>query len=446
MGLLEIRKNLRVDQNFIFHITNFKKYGKEEEKLIKELILYMTLHSQKNLFGEVDLDPSDFCKEMNVHRPSIFSKHKDPIYYKLRNEISKKEHLALQKKHGNMSKFRIWETKFENALLILQNERFYFSNDSVQNNSTIIELNNFTYIDKLKIKFEKVKKTKKIIYVFTPTKEFDNALKKLFLSINLKTYINLRKPSLEDLYLKLLYRIKMETRKNNTKLMYNIEELALLMNVSIKTLGQKKGFSNLKSNINRKLNKHIFDVTMGGYKKSKIEEFPSLYFKWEKGANCKYANIGVFYWSVSTEEEKKKETFLYKDLFFTELLQVLSINYIENYDKFSPNKEKLTFNFLLWLLSDEDYEIKTSKYVSVFSDIRGNKINSKRYSVDFFAALIEIGAAQNKHHFLSYENNKFIFDDKEKQKRFEYNELKDLIYDISGNLEYFRKFYESNRK
>ncbi len=445
-NLLDTRTNLRVDQNFVHHITNFKKYGKEDEKLIKELIIYMTLHSQKNLFGDIDLDPMDFCKEMKVDRSDIFAKHPDPIFFRLRHELTKKQHITLQEKNGNLSSSRIWDTKFENALLILQNEKFYFSEENSNKDVTVVELKNYTYIKTLKIRFEKRNKTKKIIYIYQPTEEFEKTLYKLFLSVNLDNYIKLRSPSLEDLYLKLLYRIKNENSKNNNKIYYNIEELAELMNISTNNINDKRGFSEVKSNINRKLKKYFFDVN-GTYKKSKFtSDFPTLNFTWEKGTSTKkkirYASVAVFSWDkINQQTIKENSNKIYKDIFYTKLLQELSINYLDNYARFEIDKNKLTVNFLNWLFSKKDYNIKTSKFISVFSNIKGNRIDSRELSVNFVSDLMTIGIFQEKHQFITYKNELFYFHNKETDVIYEYKELKNLIYHITENINYFKKYY-----
>jgi hypothetical protein len=456
MALLNPRTNLRVDQNFVHQITNFKKYGKKDEKLVKELIIYITLHSQKNLFGDVDLDPLDFCKEMKVDRKYLFSKHDDPLYFKIRDNISQEEHLNLQKKHGNMTKYRVWDNRFENALLILQHEKFYFSSDSFtqetienKNNVAVVELNNFTYIKELKIRFEKRNKTKKIIYVYKPTEEFERKLYKLFVNINLNNYLKLRRPSLEDLYLKLIYRIRNESHKGNNKIYYNITELAQLMNISTNTLKKEGGFSDLKKKINNKLNKYIFKKHLGLQQSLFDKEFPTLKFDWEKGKNSqgipvRYANVGVFTWKIKSEKDVlKEEKIIYNDIFYTKLLQNLSENYNDNYGRFVTDKNDLMRGFLNWMLSEQDYKIKQSKYISIYSDTRGNKNNSEEQANDFFIKLMKIGGYNKSHNFLLYSQNTFLFNNEKKGRTFKYKNLKDLLFDLVSNIKYFSDYYDN---
>jgi len=452
MALLNPYTNLRVDNNFVHQITNFKKYGKKDEKLIKEIIIYLSLNSQKNLFGEIDIDPIDFCNKMNVDRADVFRKHKNPIFFKIFNQKSKKEYIALEEEYGNISKYRIWDNSFENALLILQYEKFYFSDEKKQDNTTIVELLNFTYIKSLKFKFVKKGKTNKIIYQYIPTPEFERNLYKLFTNINLSNYIKLRRASLEDLYLKLIYRIRNENAKKNNELYYNIKELALLMNVSITNIDNKEkaGFSNVKKNINRKIKKYFFENIHGHDKSIFNKEFPNLKFEWKRTYSnkkySKYKNLAVFSWKMKTNNENVKlKNTIYNDIFFTKLIQKLSENYVINYQKFQIDKKELKVSFLNWLISDMDYDIKISKYISIYSDIRGNKNISKRKSIDFFNALIKIGNINIEKNIVNFnkKTEKFTFLNENKNTTFEYLYLKDLIFDLTENISFFEKQYKS---
>ena len=107
MVTLPIIDKVRIDQHFAYNITNFKDYSKEDEQLLKDLIIYMSRSFQKNLFGFIDIDVADFCRVMKLTRGNVVGKHSDPIFYKLFKEHSKKKHLELQEKHGTMSRFRI---------------------------------------------------------------------------------------------------------------------------------------------------------------------------------------------------------------------------------------------------------------------------------------------------------------------------------------------------
>lgn len=452
MALLNPYTNLRVDNNFVHQITNFKKYGKKDEKLIKEIIIYLSLNFQKNLFGEVDIDPIDFCKQMNVDRAYLFRKHENPIFFRIFNEKTKKEHIELEEKYGNISKFRIWDNHFENALLILQYEKFYFSTENIENDDSVIQLLNFTYIKSLKFKFVKTGKTNRVVYQYIPTEEFEKKLYKFFINIDLNNYIKLRRASLEDLYLKLIYRIRNESRKNNDELFYNIKELALLMNISVQNIDnvEKKGFSDVKRNINRKIKKYFFE-NIQGYNKSVFEkEFPQLKFEWRKtfknGRFSKYKNLAVFSWKSKTKKEKiKEDNIIYDDIFFTKLLQSLSENYSDNYKRFEIDKNKLIKDFLNWLLSEKDFDIKVSKFISLYSDIKGNKTISKSKSIDFFNSLIKIGKINKTHNIITFneETLKFTFLNEDKNTTFQYSYLKDLIHDLTENSSFFEKKYKT---
>jgi len=435
MVTLPIIDKVRIDQHFAYNITNFKDYSKEDEQLLKDLIIYMSRSFQKNLFGFIDIDVADFCRVMKLTRGNVVGKHSDPIFYKLFKEHSKKKHLELQEKHGTMSRFRIWDSKLENALLILKNERFYFSEEQTSGKNKKINILDFSYIKEINIIYKKVGKTRKIIYQYKPTEEFEQKLIKFFLETNLNIYISLRKPSLEDFYLKLIHRMQSSQRKGENTIFYNINELADLMNVSADNIDQPKGFSYVKQNINRKFNKHFV--------KEPKEDLKNISLSWKKGNHSKYNNIAVISWAkMDLSIIKANENAIYIDLFFTEMLKSLSVNFQDNYMVMEFDKIKLFKNFVLWLFSSKDNDVKKSIYVATYSKIRGNKGSSIEKAGVFFADLTSIGIYIQKYNLIKYSDDTILFEDKEKGKIIEFNELKDFIYTVHSKLKYFQHNYK----
>lgn len=89
--LLNDKNNLvRLDKNLGYNITDFRKYDKRDQILLKNLIVYMSLNFQKNLFGFVTIDPCHFCKTMKYSRAELFRKHKDPLFFKVNNYNKKR--------------------------------------------------------------------------------------------------------------------------------------------------------------------------------------------------------------------------------------------------------------------------------------------------------------------------------------------------------------------
>ena len=75
INLLNPEENLRIDRNFAYKITVFKEYGKQDEQLIKDIIVYMSSRFQKDLFGFIDLGiiiTSVFMFKLNVSNIYFF--------------------------------------------------------------------------------------------------------------------------------------------------------------------------------------------------------------------------------------------------------------------------------------------------------------------------------------------------------------------------------------
>ena len=79
--------SLRVDKNMAYNISDFKRYDKMDQIVIKNLIIYMSLTFQKNLFNLVEIDPKDFIETMKLNRSSLIQEHKNPLFYKI-NSLS----------------------------------------------------------------------------------------------------------------------------------------------------------------------------------------------------------------------------------------------------------------------------------------------------------------------------------------------------------------------
>lgn len=276
--LLNDKLNLRVDKNMAFQILDFKKQGREMEILLKNLVIYMSLNFQKNLFGLVELDPSDFAKTMKLDRSDLFRKAENPIYYELQNK-TEEELKDLERLHGNMSEYRCWDNNLENALLILQHINIHSSYKTKLNNSEKITIKNFRYIKSIHIFYRTVGKTKKIIYQYEPTEEFEQSLRKFFLLTNVNKFIALRKSNLEDCYFRLFNQIQDEELNNNDKIKYSFESIAELLDIDLSKSLQKNEFSDKKYRINSRLKKFIEVVG---------NDIKGLTFRWEKGKNSNY--------------------------------------------------------------------------------------------------------------------------------------------------------------
>lgn len=432
------QNNIRLDKNFAFHIDVFKKY-KEDEELIKSLILYFSFNFQKNLFGFSTLDPAHFCKVMRHGEENVKRKHPNPIFHEVSGR-SKEESERLQKEFGRVSKYRILDSRLENALLILKYEKTLDTYMTKDEFADIISLKDFRYIEELDVIIKKTGKTEKLNYQYKLNEKFEFNLKKFFFNAQINHYNTLRESNLGDWYLKILSRITSESKKGNSKIYYNIEELAKVMKISTNTLHKKGGFSQLKKQINNKF-KNKFLPIVG-------EDIKDLELKWIKGEESRYQNIPVIHWRRNNDElNKKVDQMIYNDLFYTEFFKDVSLYYFNNYDKFSKYDDKLNSAFLDWLLDGSDYEIKIGYYVANYADILGKHDDIQKLAIGFLDKLGQLGKVNAIYKILYFENGKYVFHNKTRNNTYlRYTEIKDFLNELIDNFKFFEEHYSKEMR
>lgn len=446
--LLNPVTHLRVDKNFAFNISVFKKYSAEDRSLLKDIILYVTLNFQKDLFGFSTIDPDDFCEVMNRKKNKIFEKHEDPIFYRI-NDLSRDELDDLEATHGRTSKYRIWNTKFENALLILQKETIIHSYALNTIDTDRVSIEDFRYFKKVVFQTQKRGRARKIIYQYMATEEFESSLIRFFTNVNLQTYLLTKKAHLDDCYFELLNRIHSFEYKGKYELYYNIIEFAKTLNISTNALleeqaynkellpkqkPQRGAFSDLKYKINRKF-KTFQSLTE--------DDFHNLKHEWvyAKGdRKSRYKNVIKITWTPKSEEVLREERRkIFEDLFYTELFKDLSMFFNNNHKVFELNDDVVVIKFMEWLFSAEDYDVKKSKYISIFVDTRGNdydKLDTK--AVDFLSMIISAGDWNRKSPFLGYDKGTYFVIDPKSKEKMEFGHIKHVVYMIEKNFNYFK--------
>lgn len=428
--LLSPIENLRVDRAFSYNILEFEKYT-EDKQLLKDLIVYMCLRKQKDLFGFTDLNLDDFCIVMNWNKSKLRRTHESPIFYKIFDKKTKEEHLLLEKKHGEYSEYRVWDRTIENALLILQNHKFYFTEEFKREELIDVSLKNFVYLKEVSVNKKKVGKTWKILYRYKITEDFEKLRDKYFVTTNVEHYKKLKSKGLTSLYLNLMYKINYFSTQGKNIIYYSIVDLGALMNISTERLGDKRGFSDIKNKILKKWNSHFVEIVS--------EDIKGLNLSFQKGDNSRTNNIPTISWGVQTKEYlKKKETEIYEDIFYTNLFQKLSTNYQYNYCSFETGYNKLISGFLSWLFSSEDIKVKGSIYLTVFSEVKGNKYTTKAVedrSKVYFTHLSIIGGYNQKKKFLRYENEKYYFKNPNLGIEHEYQDLRIFVNDVEKNYD-----------
>ena len=109
-----------------------------------------------------------------------------------------------------------------------------------------------------------------------------------------------------------------------------------------------------------------------------------------------------------------------------------------NHKVFELNDDVVVIKFMEWLFSAEDYDVKKSKYISIFVDTRGNdydKLDTK--AVDFLSMIISAGDWNRKSPFLGYEKGSYFVIDPKSKEKMEFGHIKHVVYMIEKNFNYF---------
>lgn len=446
MDIVNIKesKSVRVDKNFGHNITDFKKYSSYDQRILKTMIVYMSLTFQKNLFGLVEISLSDFSNKMKIPRTALVAKHKDPIYFKVSSK-TEKELIELEEKHGKMSEHRIWQSVFENTLFILKYEKILGSYLTKKNDTKTVSINDFSYIKSLHLSFKKTGKTKKLIYHYQPTEEFEQSMTKFFFNINLKTFIEVREHNLDDWYLSLMNRINNENLKGINKLEFTIQLFSDLLNVKNSTLydqNSERAFSNIKRNCDKKFNEKFIPIVKN--------EIDNLKLNWIKGPKAKYSNIAVVSWRGENKIEiKKKNDAIYDDLFYSEYFKELSLFYNNEYALFETEDIAKYQGYIQWLLSYKDINIKESNYIAIYTKLKGNKKDLDHQCRSFVSSLSQIYSIICKDpSFIYYEDLKFHMKliIKNEVKVYSFMNVKDFMLKFYNERNFFENYYSQLNK
>jgi len=356
---------VRIDKNFAYNILDFEKF--DESKLIKDLLFYIsfTYQNHTDLFGFGLLDPKNFASVMSLDYSNLFRKHPNP--FQLLNLSDNKINNLLQKENdfGRMSEHRLWTSYLENALYILKSKPVYSVYKHKDDNKVFIEEKNFIILESIGIQINKIKGQKKLLYKYKLNKLFIANLKKFFLNAELKTYIELKKPNLDNFFITVSNLIQSLSAKNINGHYFKFDELAELLKVS------QKEPKFVKRDINKKM-KLVLPY---------LEPlFKNISFFWVKGNGQRFAYVPAISWTLEKKEKKESEfsQSIHKDIFRNdirhEFLEFFRYNYFDNLftELHSDNETK---QFFLWLVSDKDLSEKTALFITVYS--RYNKTTSR---------------------------------------------------------------------
>ncbi len=439
--LIDPIKELRLDKNFGYKIIDFRKMSAEDERLTKDVLMYISYQHQtghyfkKDLLGFIDFDIYHFCEIMGLKRNNLQKKHPDPYVFKRSN--TPKITLLLMEEEDPVGN-RLWDSVLENCLFALANENIVSNYKSTYNNTQRVEVKSFRYLDGISFKKIKVGRNYKNIYQYKISKHFEKNLNNFFFHINVETFIKARKINVDDFYIELNNRISTLSFKKKSEYKMGFLDAAKLMGISTEEVD--KYFSKIKVKINAKLKKleNIIEK----------KEILNLKFEWIRGAEARYKNVLSISWDIKDQEiEKRKTQNTFDDIFLKELYQNLSEFYLNKYSM-DHSLEMITSKFLFDFVLNEDFtSIKESKYMHYYVEIKGTNYvkesQIKAYAEQHFKKLARIGEINRKNNnkIICFENGNYFIESKTYKKRIKYGSLHQMIYDLTKSDEAVKSLF-----
>jgi hypothetical protein len=381
--------SFRIDKNIAHNIDYISKYSNDknlvnsDSGLVKNLIYYFCHSYQNNLFNYGTLDVVDFSNKFGYSEHYLKGRHPEPEQFKGKTEVEIEQ---LYKRQDEDLNFKIYDSIIENALFILHTKPIVFARgaktvDYKNNEITYTsDSNSYLIVQQLSIKTvsnilkenQANKKLRgnqgaKVVYQYALDRSFIENLSHYYLKGVRESLIQLRKSSLDDLYLylsnlknTLAIKSKNQTTREETP---GFELLCRIANIkSVKENGEPYDNKYRK----RDLIKCLKEIN----KKSELK----FEFRWIKNPEDRWSYIPIFIFEaqkVDLIEEKKS---VFRTRLSHELLEAFRI--CKGAEYFSDNRDGL---FLKWLkdstanekekkLAYETAHFKTQGKISQFID------------------------------------------------------------------------------
>jgi hypothetical protein len=345
--------NIRVDKNLAYNILDFRKIEDfQTRSILKSLLLYFSFQYEKDLFGYGRLDPVEFSKMFNYDRRNL-SRHVEEPKYKT-DELN-----------SNIE----WNTYLENALYILATTPIFEEYKGQDENYNIVGFKNYIILKEIlrytpkKISSGKPKK----YYKYILDNSFETNLKKFFLNINVKYYLETRKWNGDDFYLQIMNIYNQSKKDGKSSFYWEIKELIEYFNVAHKEIRVQK----------QRLNS-IFKK----YENLLKNDIKGLSFVWKKTGSQKFAYTLFMIWEKEDPKQLTEEKILILEQLFLDTLKRELYN-VYNVDK-SPKKETLN-DFYNWLIDKKNKETIILIHKSVTNNLKGkNNWGADSWAITFY--------------------------------------------------------------
>lgn len=199
---------VRIDKNIANNSEAFEIDFQGSEELASSLLMYMAWQRKNKLFDFGIIDPEDFANKMGFMPRYLTSVHPHPACLEGLSAAEVAEKYKLQAENPENPLYRIFDSRFENALYLLVSKNFTFKRvgtifqNTGNNSMQKLQVTSIRLLKSFGIIFNKSKRgKKKLYYEFQLDDEFSQNLSLLYVTANINDFAALRKKSLHKLYL-----------------------------------------------------------------------------------------------------------------------------------------------------------------------------------------------------------------------------------------------------
>lgn len=348
----ELVKSIRIDKNLAYGILDFKKIEDTKTRaLLKSLLLYFSFQYEKDLFGYGELDPSTFCKMFNYDKTNLLRKVDDS-----------------QCLSPNLNDSTTWNNFLENALYILATTPIFEEYRGQDENYKIIGMKNYIILNEI-YKYSpntKNKGKKKRYYKYVLDKTFETNLKKFFLNIDFKKYLETRKWNGDDFYLQLMNIINQSKSNKTNSYYWTVESLKDFFNIQHKEI---------------RVVKQRIKVILKKYEDLLKDDIKGFQIDWIKTGAQKFPYTVQISWEhEEIEKQQEQKRIVLEQLF----LDIFKRNLYDEYLK-AGNLDLETTSFYRWIYSKKNSEIFISTYKKIKSDLdKTQKWGADSWATNFY--------------------------------------------------------------
>lgn len=199
---------VRIDKNIANNSEAFELDFQGDDEMVSSLLMYAAWQRKNHLFDYGTIDPEDFAKTMGFAPKYLTSVHPHPACLDGMTDEQKAKAYQAQTEHPEDPNYRIFDSRFENALYLLLSRNLTFRRaGSIYtkkdgSNMQKLTVSSVRLLKSFEIVFRQSKRgKKKLYYNYELAEEFSHNLSLLYVTANIEDFTALRKKSLHKLYL-----------------------------------------------------------------------------------------------------------------------------------------------------------------------------------------------------------------------------------------------------